>query len=175
MFNNLFIISSSGEVLIEKHWIITNVKRHVCEMFMEYANKVDELKQLDPIIITYNTKYYLIHILRNNITYLTVIEKETNPLMIIEIQHFIVNIFIEYFKTVNETTIRSNFSTIYQILDEVIDGGFPYTTEMNQLKEMILPPSLTRRMFENVTGKFAVTNAMPIGALSKTPWRKNLM
>lgn len=76
----------------------------------------------------------------------------------IECQHTIIDVFLHYFSTLNETLIRSNFSTIYQILEEMIDGAFPYTTELNQLREMVIPPTLTRKLFESISGDFAVAN-----------------
>jgi len=69
--------------------------------------------------------------------------------------------------------LRENFSLVYQLLDEMIDGGYPSTTESNQLKEMILPPSLTGKMVRAVTGGFALSQDMPKGALSKIPWRRS--
>lgn len=60
--------------------------------------------------------------------------------MVLETQHRIVDILLDYFGgKLNETTIRENFSTILQLLDEVVDGGFPSTTEINQLKVRALP------------------------------------
>lgn len=66
---------------------------------------------------------------------------------------------------------------LVQLLDEMVDGGFPLTTELNQLKDMILPPSLARRLFANVlsgdsTGAASVSQDLPTHALSKIPWRK---
>jgi len=72
-----------------------------------------------------------------------------------------------------QTSLKKNFATIYQVLDEMLDGGFPSTMEPNQLKEMIIPPSLAQRVFQNVTGEFSVKDDLPSGAVSKIPWRKS--
>jgi AP-3 complex subunit mu len=126
--------------------------------------------QLPPVIPT--SKLILVHVCRFDLSFLTAVNRETPPLLIIELQHTLIDAFLSYFKTLNETIIRSNFSTIYQILDEMVDGAFPYTTELNQLHAMVIPPTVTRRMFEAVSGKFAVAEKVPAGALSKIPWRK---
>jgi len=86
--------------------------------------------------------------------------------------HKIIDILTEYFKKLSDSVIRENFATIYQLLDEMIDGGFSSTTEANTLKEMIAVPSLARRVLQGVTGEFAVKQSLPTGALSKIPWRK---
>lgn len=46
-------------------------------------------------------------------------------------------IFIEYFGVVSEEIIRDNFVLIYELLDEVMDFGYPQTTEHKILKEYI--------------------------------------
>jgi AP-3 complex subunit mu len=90
-----------------------------------------------------------------------------------QLQHKIVDIFVGYFKTVSESKMRRHFSTVYQILDEVVDGGFPYTTEPNQLQQMITPPTMHGALYQMVSGKFGLKEDMPTGALSKMPWRRD--
>ena len=101
--------------------------------------------------------------------------------------HRIVDTFLSYFdKKLSDTIIKENFSTVYQVffvreisiskiyfssivvfqlLDEMIDGGFPFTTEDNQLKEMILPPSTSNRLLQKISGNFSVSGDMPQGGI----------
>lgn len=44
-------------------------------------------------------------------------------------------VFKEYFKELEEESIRDNFVTVYELLDEVMDFGFPQTTESKILQE----------------------------------------
>lgn len=44
-------------------------------------------------------------------------------------------IFLEYFKELEEESIRDNFVLIYELLDEVMDFGFPQTTDSKILQE----------------------------------------
>lgn len=136
------------------------------------------------------SKYYFLSTHRWGLTFLSVFTAETPPVFIMEFQHFLCDVIAEYFgvnatavgageRNVNETTVRENFSILLQLLDEMVDGGFPLTTELTQLKEMILPPSLARRLFANVmssdstTGFSSTISAdLPTHALSKIPWRK---
>ena len=37
----------------------------------------------------------------------------------------------------DDIAIKDNFSTVYQLLEEMIDNGWPLTTEPNALKAMI--------------------------------------
>jgi len=41
----------------------------------------------------------------------------------------------EYFKELEEESIRDNFVIIYELLDEMMDFGYPQTTESKILQE----------------------------------------
>lgn len=43
--------------------------------------------------------------------------------------------FKEYFKELEEESIRDNFVTVYELMDEVMDFGFPQTTDSKILQE----------------------------------------
>ena len=44
-------------------------------------------------------------------------------------------VLIEYFKELEEESIRDNFVLIYELLDEIMDFGYPQTTETKILQE----------------------------------------
>lgn len=44
-------------------------------------------------------------------------------------------VFSEYFKELEEESIRDNFVIIYELLDELMDFGFPQTTDSKILQE----------------------------------------
>jgi len=51
--------------------------------------------------------------------------------------HKIVEVFTEYFKQLEEESIRDNFVVIYELLDEMMDFGYPQTTESKILQEYV--------------------------------------
>jgi len=174
---NLFILSGTGEVLIEKQWTSKH-KRNVCEIFWDESSKLSSRAEVPPIVFT--SKYYFLSTWRFGLTFLSVYVQESPPVFIMEFQHLLGDIIAEYFggDAVNEQSIRENFSILLQLLDEMVDGGFPLTTEITQLKDMILPPSLARRLFANVMSSdnagysASVSQDLPTHAVSKIPWRK---
>jgi AP-1 complex subunit mu len=46
-------------------------------------------------------------------------------------------ILIDYFKVLEEESIRDNFVLVYELLDEILDHGYPQITETKILKEYI--------------------------------------
>jgi hypothetical protein len=49
-----------------------------------------------------------------------------------------VEVFTEYFKELEEESIRDNFVVIYELLDEMMDFGHPQTTESKILQELVV-------------------------------------
>lgn len=50
-------------------------------------------------------------------------------------------VFSEYFKELEEESIRDNFVIIYELMDELMDFGYPQTTDSKILQEWV--PSLS--------------------------------
>lgn len=170
MIPNLFVLSSAGEVMIEKHWL-GRVKRAVCDRFWEEVMAASSPEDVPPVVST--PKLYLVSTHRYGLFFLTAVPRETSPMLVFEVHHRIVDVLLQYFDgKVSEASVRENFSTVYQLLDEMIDGGFPSTTEPNQLKDMIAPPSLGRKVMSAVTGKSAVKAGMHRGT-QRIPWRNS--
>ena len=48
---------------------------------------------------------------------------------------FCVQVFTEYFKELEEESIQDNFVVVYELLDELMDFGFPQTTDSQILQE----------------------------------------
>ena len=42
---------------------------------------------------------------------------------------------------------------LFQLLDEMLDNGFPLAVESNILKELIKPPNFLRTIADTITGK----------------------
>ena len=99
---------------------------------------------------------------------------ETPPLPTLEFLHRIFDILEGYFTAVEEGTIKDNFATVYQILEEMVDFGYPLTTEPNALQAMIKPPSLVGRISQAMGGaNDNISDMLPDGTISNMPWRQS--
>ena len=118
-------------------------------------------------------EHTIISIQRDSLIYISVCSNEMPPLLAIEFLHRIADIFHQYFgEPVDDIAIKDNFSTVYQLLEEMIDNGWPLTTEPNALKAMIAPPTVLGKIHQVVTGASDVSDALPDGTISNMPWRK---
>ena len=197
MIQSVFILSPTGEVLIERHFRgVTS--RSVCDYFWDRASVsvnhhgglstttsllTNEEQQLllplhDSVLPVMEVPesdhgtVYIISILRDGLSYLAVVPAEVSPLMILEFLHRIANIFVDYFGSpADESAIKDNFSTAYQLLEEMVDYGWPLTTEPNALKAMIRPPSVMAKLQSVVFSNTTVSDELPSGTISNMPWR----
>ena len=57
--------------------------------------------------------------------------------MLFSLLHRICQVMTEYFKEVEEESIRDNFVICYELLDELVDFGYPQVTDAKILQEYI--------------------------------------
>ena len=82
-----------------------------------------------------DTRIQYLYIRHNNLYLLALTKRNTNAAEILLFLHKIVEVFTEYFKELEEESIRDNFVIIYELLDEMMDFGYPQTTESKILQE----------------------------------------
>lgn len=62
-------------------------------------------------------------------------KRNSNAAEIIIFLHRLTQVLVEYFKELEEESIRDNFVIIYELMDEMMDFGYPQTTESKILQE----------------------------------------
>ena len=186
MIDSLFILSGLGEVIIEKHYRQGTPRSAIADLFWERAtlkrNRDEAEEELDleeeilPIVSlgsgTLSDKF-AVHIKRGDLTFVAGVSRETPPLLVIEFLHRLCDVLTEYLGNPDEVKIKDAFSTVYQILDEMLDGGYPLMTEPNALKGLVLPPTMINKVKAVMMGNTQsnVNPILPIGAISSSPWR----
>ena len=60
-----------------------------------------------------------------------------NVVMILYFLHKLVDVLAEYFDGLEDESIRDNFVVTYELLDEMMDNGYPQITEDKVLREYI--------------------------------------
>ncbi|XP_023222903.1 AP-3 complex subunit mu-1-like isoform X2 [Centruroides sculpturatus] len=170
MIHSLFLINKSGDIFMEKHWKSV-IHRSVCDYFFDAQRKAATPDDIPPVIAT--AHHYLISIYRRKIFFVAVTTSEVPPLFVIEFLHRVVDTFEDYFGDQHtEFLIKEHFVVVYELLDEMLDNGFPLATESNILKELIKPPNILRTIANTVTGRSNISTTLPTGQLSNIPWRR---
>jgi AP-2 complex subunit mu-1 len=75
---------------------------------------------------------------QNDVYIVALTRKNANPMVAFEFLIAIINVFTAYFGTkFVEDAIRNNFVVIYELLDEMMDNGYPQLTALSHLKGAI--------------------------------------
>jgi hypothetical protein len=79
-------------------------------------------------------------------------KRNTNAAEVILFLHRFVQVLVEYFKELEEESIRDNFVIIYELMDEMMDFGFPQTTESKILQESVAFSTISSGKKTRLTG-----------------------
>lgn len=171
--NSLFVLNQAGDVIIEKHWRGL-INRSICEVFWLAATKASSFSEVPPVIPAAGGRFHLVHLKATELWYVAAVERDESPLMVVEFLQRVDDVFKDYFKTVSETSLKDNFVSVYQLLEEMMDNGMPFNTEPNQLRAMIPPPgTFVDDLKDKVEGKSSSDAAqLPEGAMGAIPWRR---
>uniref|UniRef100_A0A1I7ZWS7 MHD domain-containing protein n=1 Tax=Steinernema glaseri TaxID=37863 RepID=A0A1I7ZWS7_9BILA len=96
---------------------------------------MEEEGQQSPIIS--HPEATFVYIKCNNVYLVSTSTKNVNVTIVLSFLYKCVQVFTEYFKDVEEESIRDNFVIIYELLDEMMDFGYPQTTDGKILQEYI--------------------------------------
>lgn len=130
----VFVMDPKGRTIIARDYR-GDVPLHVAEKFAKHITEDDEAA-LTPVITDHgNTFVYIRH---SNLILMAVTKKNANAMVILNFLYKLVEVMQSYFNVLNEESIRDNFVVTYELLDEMMDFGYPQSTEPKILKEYIM-------------------------------------
>ena len=65
----------------------------------------------------------------NNLYIMAVTERNSNAAMILLFLYRLVEVLKDYFRELEEESIRDNFVITYELMDEMMDFGYPQISE----------------------------------------------
>nr|XP_023408032.1 AP-1 complex subunit mu-1 isoform X2 [Loxodonta africana] len=105
------------------------------EHFMPILMEKEEEGMLSPILAHGGVRFMWIK--HNNLYLVATSKKNACVSLVFSFLYKVVQVFSEYFKELEEESIRDNFVIIYELLDELMDFGYPQTTDSKILQEYI--------------------------------------
>jgi AP-1 complex subunit mu len=116
----LFVLDVKGRVLIYRDYR-GDVSTKFAERFMTKLNESEDSGRLSPVLHDEGVTYlYLQHA---NVYLLAVTRQNVNAAAVVVFLHRLIEVFKHYFEVVEEESIRDNFVTVYELLDEVRLGA----------------------------------------------------
>jgi len=164
MISSLFITTSKGEILIIRQYK-DNVSRSECQTF---CNRVVASKDLRNAPIHRIGECSFLHTsTSDDIVFVAVTRENVNACTVFKLLYRFVELLRSYFPQVDENAVRKNFVLIYELLDEVIDCGYPQIMEPEILKRYITQGGMKMSDFNDEEQLKQIT----IAATGATPWR----
>ena len=132
--SSIYILDNKGRVLITRAYR-DDLSHAVLDVFNNKLIEFTDETAYRPVFIDNGIAYF--HIQVNNLIFLLVAQANVNVTMIFSFMYKMIEVFNEYFHDLEEESVRDNFVVIYELLDEMLDNGYPQTTEHKILKEFI--------------------------------------
>ena len=133
MISGVLLINLKGDIIIQRFYR-DDIPPTAPEAFRQQiiAGKRTEL----PIVNIDGASFmYTRH---NDVYIVTVTRLNANPMLAFQLMFTMVDVFTAYFDTkFTEDSLRNNFVLIYELLDEMMDFGYPQLTTVNHLKGAI--------------------------------------
>lgn len=133
MIGGLFLYNHKGEVLISRVYR-DDVGRNSVDAFR--VNVIHARQQVrSPVNTISRTSFF--HVRRGSIWITAVTKQNVNAAMVFEMMHKFIEVMQSYFGRLTEENIKNNFVLIYELLDEVLDYGYPQNSDTGVLKTFI--------------------------------------
>jgi len=130
----IYILDMKGKVLMSRNYR-GDIENSVIDKFIGLINDSEDDGVLTPLITIQEATFaYIKH---NNLYIVATLRKNSNVAMLFTLLHKICSVMEDYFKEMEEESIRDNFVICYELLDELIDFGYPQTTDGKILQEYI--------------------------------------
>jgi len=130
----VFIMDSKGKVIISRNYRGDMSMGVAADTFAKHLGDDDVLT---PILTDDRTGITFVFIRHNDIILMAPTQRNANAMIIFNFLHRLVEVLESYFTELAEESIRDNFVITYELLDEMMDFGYPQATEAKVLQEFI--------------------------------------
>ncbi|CAN4100506.1 unnamed protein product [Withania somnifera] len=152
----LFLLDIKGRCLISRDYRGDVSVQQIEKFFTKLLEKEGDLESHGPVCYENGVNYMFVQ--HKNIYLLAASRQNSNAASLLVFLHRVVHVFKHYFEELEEESLRDNFVVVYELLDEMMDFGYPQYTEAKILSEFIKTDAY--RMEVNQHPPMAVTNAV---------------
>lgn len=150
----IFIMDAKGKVLISRDYR-GDTSLSCYDKFAKFLQSDDD-EDIKPIMTLGDTTY--LNIKHQDVYLLAVTKRNTNAMVVLNFLYQLVGVLEDYFTVLCEESIKDNFVILYELLDEMIDFGYPQMTEPKVLKEYICVQE--KHQMQKVAPPTSVTNVV---------------
>ncbi|KAL4197259.1 hypothetical protein AMTRI_Chr04g250210 [Amborella trichopoda] len=136
MISQIFVLSQRGDNIVFRDYR-GEVPKGSAEIFFRNVKfwKGDEGEEAPPVFNLDGVNY--IHVKVAGLLFVATTRVNVSPSLVLELLQRIARVIKDYLGVLNEDSLRKNFVLVYELLDEVIDFGYPQTTSTEALKSYV--------------------------------------
>ncbi|KMZ68436.1 AP-4 complex subunit mu [Zostera marina] len=136
MISQFFVLSQRGDNIVFRDYR-GEVSKGSAEIFFRKVKfwKGDDVDEAPPVFNVDGVNY--VHVKVAGLLFVATTRINISPSLVLELLQRIARIIKDYLGILNEDSLRKNFVLVYELLDEVIDFGYPQTTSTEVLKSYI--------------------------------------
>ena len=129
----IYFLDQKGKIIISRDYR-GDVSSSITERFQRKVLELDE-RTLKPVFTERDTTFIWIRV--NNIYIVTIAKGNPNVALVLTFLYRMQEVLTSYFGELEDESLRDNFVITYELLDEMMDHGYPQVTEVKVLKEFI--------------------------------------
>ncbi|KNA23466.1 hypothetical protein SOVF_024590 [Spinacia oleracea] len=131
----LYLLDIKGRVLIWRDFRGDVSAVEAERFFTNLLQKQDDVISQGPVIYEKGVTYMFVQ--HKNLYLMAASRQNCNAASLLLFLHRVVQVFNHYFEEFEEESLRDNFVVVYELLDEMMDFGYPQYTEAMILSEFI--------------------------------------
>ncbi|KAJ9643107.1 clathrin associated protein complex medium subunit [Coniosporium tulheliwenetii] len=161
MLSGILLFNQKGENLIFRSFR-TDCRPRLADVFR--IQVISNAQVRSPILTLGSTTFS--HVKHENIYVVAVTKGNANAALVFEFLGRLVQLGRSYFGKFDEEAVKNNFVLVYELLDEILDFGYPQNTETDTLKMYITTEGVKSERAMEDSSKITM---QATGALS---WRR---
>ncbi|XP_068636780.1 AP-4 complex subunit mu-like [Aristolochia californica] len=136
MISQFFVLSQRGDNIVFRDYR-GEVQKGSAEIFFRKVKfwKGDEGEEAPPVFNVDGVNYF--HVKVAGLLFVATTRVNVSPSLVLELLQRIARVIKDYLGVLNEDSLRKNFVLVYELLDEVLDFGYPQTTSTEVLKSCV--------------------------------------
>ncbi|KAL9108927.1 MAG: hypothetical protein Q9227_006323 [Pyrenula ochraceoflavens] len=169
MLSGVLIFNQKGENLIFRAFR-NDCRPRLADVFR--IQVISNAQVRSPILTLGSTTFS--HIKHENIYLVAVTKSNANAALVFEFLYRLIALGKGYFGKFDEEAVKNNFVLVYELLDEILDFGYPQNTETDTLKMYITPDNLSSAIRSSSTSSNAPNESSKITmqATGAQSWRR---
>jgi len=160
MISQLFVLAPNGHTIVHKDYR-GDVPKEAPEIFLRrVVEKTDQ-----PVFQVDGVNYICVR--KNGLFFLCTTVYNVPPAFVIELLTQLTKVCKDYIGVLNEESLRKNFTLIYELVDEILDFGWPQMASTADLQAFVFNTAAPVTVAKEVRGGLAALKAAPKTMSSK--------